>query len=205
LKAKLTYEIMKPESVGIPKSSLVLGKHSGRHAFRERIEEMGYSLNDKQLNAAFKRFKTLSDMKKYVYDEDIEMIVMDESSKIPEKYKLLYLNVTCGTATVPTATVKLEVDGVTYQDVATGDGPVDASYKAIKRLSKTGSKLMRFSVNSITKDMDAQGEVLVKLEEKNRSVIGKGADTDIVVASAKAFVNALNRLEFVKMEKGEGL
>jgi 2-isopropylmalate synthase len=203
LKAKLTYEIMTPESVGISKSSLVLGKHSGRHAFRDRIEELGYTLNDKELNLAFKRFKTLSDMKKYVYDEDIEMIIMDEIYKVPERYKLVYLNVSCGNVTIPTATVKLEVDGNIYQDVGVGDGPVDATYKIIKKIVKTNSMLAKFSVNSITKDMDAQGEVFVKLEEKGLIAIGKGADTDIIVASAKAYINALNRLEYIKNKRVE--
>ncbi|MCX8110372.1 MAG: 2-isopropylmalate synthase, partial [Syntrophorhabdaceae bacterium] len=194
LKSKLTYEIMTPESVGIPKSSLILGKHSGRHAFKDRIESLGYSLTDKELNNAFKRFKALADVKKNVYDEDIEMIIMDELYKVPEKYKLAYLQVSCGNYTVPTATVKLEIDGNVYQDVGVGDGPVDATYKIIKKLVKTNSKLLKFSVNSITKDMDAQGEVFVKLEEKGKIAIGKGADTDIIVASAKAYINALNRL-----------
>jgi len=198
LKAKLTYEIMTPESVGIAKSSLVLGKHSGRHAFRDRIEALGYDLNDNELNLAFNRFKALSDMKKNVYDEDIEMIIMDEIYKISERYKLAYLNVSCGNTTVPTATVKLEIDGNILQDVGVGDGPVDATYKVIKRLVKTTSKLVKFSVNSITRDMDAQGEVFVKLEEKGLTAIGKGADTDIIVASAKAYINALNRLEYMK-------
>ncbi|OPX93154.1 MAG: 2-isopropylmalate synthase [Syntrophorhabdus sp. PtaU1.Bin002] len=204
LKAKLTYEIMTPESVGIPKSSLVLGKHSGRHAFRERIAELGYTLGDKELNLAFKRFKTLSDVKKDIYNEDIEMIIMDEIYKVPEKYKLAYLNVSCGNTTVPTATVKLDIDGTIAQDVGVGDGPVDATYKIIKRLVKTNSKLLKFSVNSITRDMDAQGEVFVKLEEKGYTVIGKGADTDIIVASARAYINALNKLEYMKRKKSEG-
>jgi len=201
LKSKITYEIMTPESVGIPKSSLVLGKHSGRHAFRERIMEMGYTLEDKELNLAFKRFKALSDMKKDIYNEDIEMIIMDEIYKIPEKYKLVYLNVTCGKAMIPTATVKIDIDGTVYQDVGVGDGPVDATYKIIKRLVKTNSHLLKFSINSITQDMDAQGEVFVKLEEKGYTVIGKGADTDIIVASAKAYINALNKLDYIKSKK----
>jgi 2-isopropylmalate synthase len=205
LKEKLTYEIMTPESVGILKSSLVLGKHSGRHAFRERIEELGYSLSDKELNLAFKRFKALSDMKKDVYTEDIEMIIMDEIYKIPEKYKLVYLNVSCGNMTLPTATVKLDIDGTVEQDVGVGDGPVDATYKIIKRLVKTNSRLLKFSVNSITMDMDAQGEVFVKLEEDGHIVIGKGADTDIIVASAKAYVNALNKLDYIRGKTLEGL
>lgn len=203
LKSKLTYEIMKPESVGITKSSLVLGKHSGRHAFRERIEELGHNCTDQEINLAFKRFKALADVKKYIYDEDLEMIMMDEIYKIPEKFKLLYLNVNCGNMIIPTATVKLEIDGIPCQDVGVGDGPVDATYKIIKRLTKTNNKLIKYSVNSITKDMDAQGEVFVKLEEKGLTVIGKGADTDIIVASAKAYVNALNKLEYVKRKKVE--
>jgi len=203
LKEKLTYEIMTPESVGIPKSSLVLGKHSGRHAFRERIEELGYSLDDKEINLAFKRFKSLSDMKKNVYEEDIEMIIMDEIHKIPERYRLLYLNVNCGNMIIPTSTVRLEADENVHQDVGVGVGPVDATFKIIKKIVKTNSKLVKFSVNSITKDMDAQGEVFVKLEEKGLIAIGKGADTDIIVASAKAYVNALNRLEYVKSKKIE--
>ncbi|HPN97252.1 MAG TPA: 2-isopropylmalate synthase [Syntrophorhabdaceae bacterium] len=203
LKEKLTYEIMTPESVGIPKSSLVLGKHSGRHAFRERIEELGYSLDDKEINLAFKRFKSLSDMKKNVYEEDIEMIIMDEIHKIPERYRLLYLNVNCGNMIIPTSTVRLEADENVHQDVGVGVGPVDATFKIIKKIVKTDSKLVKFSVNSITKDMDAQGEVFVKLEEKGLIAIGKGADTDIIVASAKAYVNALNRLEYVKSKKIE--
>jgi 2-isopropylmalate synthase len=201
LKAKFTYEIMTPESVGIPKSTLVLGKHSGRHAFRERIKELGFNLNEKELNLAFKRFKALADLKKNVYDEDIETIIMDEIYKVPEKYKLVYLNVTCGNTTIPTATVKLEIDGVTFQDVATGVGPVDATYKVIKRLVKTQSRLVKYSVNSITKDMDAQGEVFVRLEEKGIQAVGKGVDTDIIVASAKAYLNALNKLEFMKQKR----
>jgi 2-isopropylmalate synthase len=203
LKARLTYEIMTPESVGIPKSSLVLGKHSGRHAFRERIKELGYELDEKELTVAFKRFKALADVKKYVYDEDIEMIIMDEIYRIPEKYRLLHLNVVCGTNTIPVATVKMEIDGSTYQEVATGNGPVDATYKVIKKLTKTSSRLVEFSVTSITGGMDAQGEVFIKLEEKGRRVTGKGVDTDIIVASARAYINALNRLEYLKKRTGE--
>jgi len=155
-------------------------------------------LDEKELNLAFKRFKALSDMKKHIYDEDIEMIIMEEIYKISEKYKLVYLSVSCGNITIPTATVKIEVDGNIYQEVGAGDGPVDATFKIIKKIVKTSSKLVKFSVNSITKDMDAQGEVFVKLEEKGLVSIGKGADTDIIVASAKAYINALNRLEYIK-------
>jgi 2-isopropylmalate synthase len=205
LKEKSTYEIMTPESVGIPKSSLILGKHSGRHAFRDRIESLGYSLNDKELNLAFKRFKTLADMKKDVYDEDIEMIIMDEIVRVPEKYRMAYLSVTSGNMTVPTATVKIECDGKISQEVCFGDGPVDATFKAIQKIVKTDSTLVRFGVNAITGGTDAQGEVFVKLEEEGSTVIGKGADTDVIVASGKAYVNALNKLEFIKKRKSEGV
>jgi 2-isopropylmalate synthase len=201
LKAKLTYEIMTPESVGIPKSNIVLGKHSGRHAFRDRITELGYVLNDEELNLAFKRFKALCDLKKDIYDEDIEMIIMDEIYKIPEKYKLAYLTVVCGNMTIPTATVRIEIDGHVYQEAGFGDGPVDATFKAIRRIIKTESKVVKFYVSAVTGGTDAQGEAFVKLEEKGASVIGKGVDTDIVVASGKAYVNALNKLEFVKTKK----
>ncbi len=205
LKEKSTYEIMTPESVGIPKSSLIMGKHSGRHAFRDRIEELGYSLNEKEINLAFKRFKALADMKKDVYDEDIEMIIMDEILRIPEKYRMVYLNVVCGTMTIPTATVRIEIDGHAHQEAGFGDGPVDATFKAIQRIIKTNSKLVKFYVNAITGGTDAQGEVFVKVEENGLTVIGKGADTDVVVASGKAYVNALNKLEFVKTKRTEGV
>jgi 2-isopropylmalate synthase len=205
LKEKSTYEIMTPESVGIPKSSLVLGKHSGRHAFRDRIESLGYLLDDKELNLAFKRFKTLADMKKDVYDEDIEMIIMDEIVRVPEKYRMAYLSVTSGNMTVPTATVKIECDGRVTQEVCFGDGPVDATFKAIQKIVKTDSTLVRFGVNAITGGTDAQGEVFVKLEEDGATVIGKGADTDVIVASGKAYVNALNKMEFIKKRKSEGV
>jgi 2-isopropylmalate synthase len=203
LKEKLTYEIMTPQSVGIPKSSLVLGKHSGRHAFRDRIEALGHSLSDKELNLAFKRFKTLSDMKKFVYDEDIEMIIMDEIYRVPEKYRLAYINVVCGNMTIPTATVRMEIDGHSYQDAGFGDGPVDATFKVIQKITNTHSKVVKFYVNAITGGTDAQGEAFVKLEENGDSVIGKGVDTDVVVASGKAYVNAINRIEFVKRKKFE--
>jgi len=204
LKAKLTYEIMTPQSVGIPKSSLILGKHSGRHAFRDRIGDLGYSLDEKELNLAFKRFKVLADMKKDVYDEDIEMIIMDEIVRVPEKYRLAYLSVICGNMAIPTATVRIEIDGQAHQEAGFGDGPVDATLKAIKKIIKTNSKLLKFYVNAITGGTDAQGEVFVKLEEKGSTVIGKGVDTDVIVASGKAYVNALNKLEYVKKRKAKG-
>ncbi len=198
LKEKATYEIMTPESVGISKSLLVLGKHSGRHAFRDKLKELGYDLSEDQLNKAFERFKQLADKKKEVFDEDIDAVVADEILRIPDKYKLVYVNVVSGTVTVPTATVQLEVDGKVILDSGFGVGPVDSVYQTIAKMTKTKSKLLRYSVNAITGGTDAQGEVTVRLEEKGHMVIGQGAHMDVIVASAKAFINALNKLEYKK-------
>jgi 2-isopropylmalate synthase len=198
LKERLTYEIMTPESVGIPQSVLVLGKLSGRHAFKKRVEEMGYNLTEEQLNKAFKRFKELCDQKKYLYDEDIDAIISEEILKLPEKYKFVYLNVVSGNKTVPCATVEIDVEGKLVKEVAIGNGPVDAVFNAIKKIIKTKSKLLSFVISAITMGTDAQGEVTVKLEEGGRQVVGKGVDPDVLVASAKAYINALNRLAFKK-------
>jgi 2-isopropylmalate synthase len=200
LKKKQTYEIMTPESVGIPKSSLVLGKLSGRHAFKERLKELGFRLSEKDLELAFTRFKELADKKREIYDEDIESIVAEEILRMPDRFKLVYLNVVAGNITVPTATVKMEVDGKIIQEAGFGDGPVDATFKTIKKITRTRSKLLQFAVSAITGGTEAQGEVTVRLEEKGRTVIGQGADTDVMVASAKAYINALNKLEYRKKE-----
>lgn len=200
LKEKLTYEIMTPETVGIPKTSLVLGKLSGRHAFRERIKDLGYRLSEKDFELAFTRFKQLADKKREIYDEDIESIVVEEVLRVPRRYKLIYLNVVAGNVTVPTATVQMEVDGKLVQEAGFGDGPVDATFKTIKKLTHTRSKLLQFAINAITSGTEAQGEVTVRLEEKGQTVIGQGADTDVIVASAKAYINALNKIEFKKQK-----
>lgn len=200
LKEKLTYEIMTPESVGIPKTSLVLGKLSGRHAFREKIKDLGYRLSEKDFELAFTRFKQLADKKREIYDEDIESIVVEEVLRVPRRYKLIYLNVVAGNLTVPTATVQMEVDGKLIQEAGFGDGPVDATFKTIKKITHTRSKLLQFAINAITSGTEAQGEVTVRLEEKGQTVIGQGADTDVIVASAKAYINALNKIEFKKQK-----
>jgi 2-isopropylmalate synthase len=200
LKEKLTYEIMTPESVGIPKTSLVLGKLSGRHAFKERVRELGYRLSEKDLELAFNRFKQLADKKRKIYDEDIESIVVEEILRMPHRFKLVYLNVIAGNVTVPTATVQMEVDGKLIQEAGFGDGPVDATFKTIKKITRTKSKLLQFAINAITSGTEAQGEVTVRLEEKGYAVIGQGADTDVIVASAKAYINALNKMEFKKQK-----
>ncbi len=200
LKEKLTYEIMTPESVGITKSSIVLGKLSGRHAFRERLKDLGYRLSDSDLERAFNRFKQLADKKRDIFDEDIESIVVEEILRMPRRFKLVYINVVAGNVTVPTATVQMEVDGKLLQEAGFGDGPVDATFKTIKKITRTKSKLLQFAINAITSGTEAQGEVTVRLEEKGNTVIGQGADTDVIVASAKAYINALNKIEFKKQK-----
>jgi len=198
LKEKETYEIMTPKSVGIPKSSLILGKLSGRHAFKERLKELGFRLSEEDFGLAFNRFKELADKKREIYDEDIESIVVEEILRMPRRYKLVYLNVIAGNITIPTATVKMEVDGKLIQEAGFGDGPVDALFKTIKKITRTKSKLLQFAIHAITGGTEAQGEVTVKLQEKGQTVMGQGADTDVIVASAKAYINALNKIEFKK-------
>ncbi len=200
LKEKLTYEIMTPESVGIPKSSIVLGKLSGRHAFREKLRDLGYKLSEEDFELAFNRFKQLADKKRQIFDEDIESIVVEEILRMPKRFKLDYLNVVAGNLTVPTATVKMVVDGKVIQEAGFGDGPVDAVFKTIKKITRTRSKLLQFAINAITSGTEAQGEVTVRLEEKGYVVIGQGVDTDVIVASAKAYINALNKMEFKKQK-----
>ena len=202
LKEKITYEIMKPETVGITQSTLILGKHSGRHAFRDRVRGLGYELSEAHLNQAFQRFKEVADKKKQVFDEDLEAIIADEILRIPDFYKLVNLNVVSGSTTVPTSTVQIEIGGKLLQDAAFGDGPVDAAYKTISKITRTKSHLVKFSVNAITSGTDAQGEVMVILEEGGIRVTGQGAHTDIIMAAAKAYINALNKLEYQKRLKG---
>jgi len=198
LKEKTTYEIMTPQSVGIAQSALVLGKHSGRHAFRTKLSELGYELTSAELDSAFERFKKVADKKKVVYEEDITAIVEDEIFRIPDRYRLLHINVQSGTVTIPTASVQMEVDGKVVQDAEFGDGPVDAALKTIRKITGSKSGLVRYAVEAITGGTDAQGEVTVILEEDGTKAIGQGASTDIIIASAKAYINALNKLDYRK-------
>jgi 2-isopropylmalate synthase len=198
LKEKSTYEIIRPEVIGLHKTKLVLGKHSGRHAFKTRLGELGYTLTDDELNSAFERFKRLADQKKDIYDEDIEALISEEVAKIPEAYSLIDLYIVTGTAQKPTATVKLKMDEELRETTEQGDGPVDATYKAIASLTNTKSSLLKYEVKGITGGTDALGEVMVSLEEGGRFVRGHGADTDIIIASAKAYINALNKLSATK-------
>ncbi len=194
LKEKTTYEIITPESIGLRKTKLVLGKHSGRNAFRTRLGELGYTLNDDETNNAFARFKKLADQKKDIFDEDLETLATSEVTTVPEIYSLVSMNVSSGTDTKPSATLKINVNGKPVEQTADGDGPVDAIFKAITSITDTKSKLLKYEVKAITGGTDALGEVVCSLEEDDISVSGHGADTDIITASAKAYINALNKL-----------
>ena len=195
IKMRTTFEIMDPKTVGVPSSSLVLGKTSGRHAFREHLAELGYSLSEEDFSRAFTAFKELADKKRDVTDKDIESIVAEEQRTISEGYHLDRLQVTCGDRGIPTASVKLVAPkGEIKADAAIGTGPVDAVCKAIDKIVAVPCTLTEFTVKSITEGIDAIGEVLIRVESEGLTYTGRGADTDIIVASAKAYINALNRL-----------
>ena len=196
IKHRETYEIMRAEDVGWAQNKLVLGKHSGRNAFKTRLADLGMVVgSEEQLNAAFARFKELADKKHEIFDEDLQALMSDETvTPEQEHYKLLSLRVASETGETPHARITLSVGGAESQSEADGDGPVDASFKALERIASSQSELLLFSVNSITGGTDAQGEVTVRLAKEGRIVNGQGADTDIVVASVKAYINALNKL-----------
>jgi 2-isopropylmalate synthase len=200
LKAPITYEILTPQSIGRPSNELVLGKHSGRHAFRDRLEELGFQIEGEDFQLAFRRFKDLADKKKTIYNEDLEAIVADSVKITDERYALEDLSILSGTFAEPTATVALRVDGKPRKATAQGIGPVDAVFKTIAELTETKSELERFQVNAITGGMDALGEVSVTVNEDGRKVIGHGAHPDIIVASAKAYLHALNKLAWHKQQ-----
>jgi 2-isopropylmalate synthase len=194
LKERTTYEIMKPEDVGVTGTNLVLGKHSGRHAFKERLKSLGFSLKEDQLEKAFDRFKVLADKKKEIFDEDLETIVDEEISKIPEDLKLVHFQISSGDKIKPSATVEIKYKGKACKSASTGDGPVDACYKAIDKVIKIGGKLLDYQIKSVTSGKDALGEVSIKIGAKGAVVSGRGASTDIIEASIKAYVNAVNKL-----------
>jgi 2-isopropylmalate synthase len=198
LKNPMTYEIMKPETIGLNTNTLVLGKHSGRHALRSRLKELGYDLSDEELKLVFKKFKELADKKKHVVDEDLEVIVTEGILRTKDIFRLEYLHVTSGTTVLPMASVKLEINGRSVQAADYGNGPIDSAFNVIAKLTGTESELLRFSVSALTGGTDAQGEVTVRLRENGLIALGKGADPDIITASAKAYVNGLNRLEYLK-------
>ena len=199
LKHAGTYEIMTPESVGLKQSSLVMGKHSGRHAFRKKLEELGFELGDNALHDAFRRFKDLADKKKDVFDEDIVALV-DDQIRGNDHIKFVSLHIVCGSSVAASADLVLDVDGKEVQNKATGDGPVDATFNALKALFPHTAVLQLYQVHAVTEGTDAQADVTVRLAEEGKTVNGAGADTDALVASAKAYINALNKL-MVKREK----
>jgi 2-isopropylmalate synthase len=216
LKHNLTYEIMRPEDVGVNQTRLVLGKHSGRHALRNRLAEMGHALDEVELDKAFARFKELADRKKVIVDADLEALIADEFYRPVDIFYLDGLQVSCGTLGMPTATVRLKgPDGKVHVHASMGSGPVDAAYKAIDSIVKVPNTLLEFNVHAITEGIDALGEVTVRVQPKNdhnqtmdaqreipytRVFGGHGADTDIIVASAKAYINALNKLIVAQTE-----
>jgi len=198
LKNPMTYEIMKPENVGLSSTKLVLGKHSGRHALRARLQDMGYDLSDEELNLVFDKFKELADKKKQIVDEDLEVIVTEGILRTPDIFKLEYLHVTSGNTVLPMASVKLSVHDRSVQGANYGNGPIDATFNTIAKLAGTESELLRFTVSALTGGTDAQGEVTVRLKENGLIALGRGSDPDIITASAKAYINGLNRLEYLK-------
>jgi 2-isopropylmalate synthase len=198
IKEKITYEIMTPQSVGISDTHIVLGKHSGRNAISHHLKKMGYTLSDEQLNKVAVRVKDLADLKKDIYDEDLEAILSEEIYRGEDKYNLVYLNVVSGNVAIPTATMEMQVGKNVVREAGFGNGPVDATFAAIRNITRTNYPLMKYVVNAITGGSDAQGEVSVQLKYNDHSVVGRGAHPDVIVASAKAYINALNRLEFLK-------
>ncbi len=195
LKDRTTYEIMDPQMVGWPSSELVLGKLSGRHGLKSRLNELGYEPSDAELNRLFEEFKVLADKKREVTDRDLEALMKDQRRSFDETFTLDQIQVTCGDQGIPTATITVTgPDGSIKTDAATGTGPVDAVYQAINRVINVENELTEFSVKSVTEGIDAVGEVVIRIVSQDSEYVGRGADTDIIVASAKAYMNALNRL-----------
>jgi 2-isopropylmalate synthase len=200
LKHAGTYEIMTPESVGLTESKIVLGKLSGKHAFKQKLLELGYELGDNALMDAFRRFKDLADKKRDIFDEDLIALVDDEIVSANDRIRFVSMEIVCGSRGPQRADLELEIDGVTKRTEATGDGPIDAAFKAVKALFPHEASLQLYQVNAVTEGTDAQAGVTVRLEENGRSVNGQGADTDTLVASTRAYINALNKF-LVKREK----
>jgi 2-isopropylmalate synthase len=198
LKNPMTYEIMKPETIGLSKNQLVLGKHSGRHALYTHLKQLGYDLSEEELKTVFKQFKALADRKKHVMDEDLEALVTEGVLRSSEVFKLEYLHVTCGTTVMPMASVKLSINERSVKGANYGNGPIDSAFNTVAQLTGTGAELLRFTVSALTGGTDAQGEVTVRLRENGLVALGRGSDPDIITASAKAYINGLNRLEYLK-------
>ncbi len=194
LKDRETYEIMRPEDVGFSESRVVLTARTGRHGLRDRLEKLGYTLSQEELDQTYERFLVVADKKREVFDEDLIAILHDEIHPVPETYHLEYLHFYSGTSAIPTATVRLRVKDEVREGAAIGDGPVDAACRAIAEVTKTSAKLARYEIRAVTSGTEAMGEVTVQLEEGGRKVMGRGASTDVIEASAKAYIDGLNRL-----------
>jgi len=203
LKKRQTYEIMDPKRIGLSGSQLMLGKLSGRHAFNERVEKLGFKLSEEGLGKAFDNFKKLADKKKYVFDEDIEMLLEEDGVDLPEVWKLEYMKVASESSKPAHAEIHLSHEGKTQKASSTGDGPVDACYKAIESIVKSGATLSHYAIQSVTSGKDALGEVVVKLNLSSREVTGRGASTDIIEASVKAYLFALNKIYSQRIATGE--
>lgn len=204
LAEKSTYEIMTPESIGLSQNKMVLGKHSGRHAFEDRLKMLGYTLTKEDLDVAFEQFKILADKKKVVLDRDLEALVAQETVEIPEVYHLKRFVINSGNTITSTASVKLLKNGEEIEEVSTGDGPVDAAFKAIDKMVGLTFTLEDYSLHSVTEGKDAQGEVIVKIRKDTELYTGRGLSTDVIEASTKAYVNAINKmLNELKLQEGE--
>ena len=197
LKNRTTYEIMTPETIGLSDMKIVLGRHSGKHGFKKRIDDMGFKLSEKELNAAFERFLNVADKKKEIFDEDLAAIVEDEIHYIPEHYKLEYFHISSGSTTIPTAMVRIKVGDETLQESAWGDGPVDATLKAINAILGMPITLGEYSLRAVTAGTEAIGEVSLRMTVNDTlTITGRGASTDILEASAKAYIDGLNRIKY---------
>jgi len=203
LKDRSTYEIMSPESVGVPGMKVVLGRHTGRHGFFDRCRSLGFHLTDEEAEQAYNRFLEIADKKKEVFDEDVAAIINDEIRTVERVYHLEYLHVACGTGTLPTASVKMQVKGETKLAAACGDGPVDAAYEAIRGATGLSPKLESYSIRAITGGKEAMGEATARIVEGGRTYIGRGVSTDIIEASAKAYVDAINRMTAAELSNGQ--
>lgn len=195
LKERTTYEIMNPAMIGISQNNIVLGKHSGKHAFKDRLEKLGYKLEEEDLKKAFERFKILAGRKKEITDSDLEAIIDHQIKAVPGKYELEHLHISSGNRVVPTATVGVEVDdGQVIEETNCGDGPVDAVFKTIEKITGAKVKLEHYSLNAITGGKDAQGEVIVRISYEDKIYTGRGISTDVIEASAKSYLDAINKL-----------
>ncbi|MDD3363530.1 MAG: 2-isopropylmalate synthase [Syntrophomonas sp.] len=198
LKDKSTYEIMSPELVGVNKSNLVLGKHSGRHAFKERLQELGYILSEDELGKAFSGFKEIADKKKEINDDDLEALIKDRAKAVPERFSLQYLHISCGTSVIPTATVKLAIEDKFFEAAATGIGPVEAACRAVDRITDIYGKMIEYKLHAVSAGKDALGEVASKIQIEEKVYNGRGLSTDIIEASVKSYINAINKYYYEK-------